>query len=279
MEQFIQTNGIQLHLLNYAQGAEPLILMHGLTANAQCFAGLVNAGLAQQVPLILVDLRGRGLSDKPATGYTMHDHAQDILGLLDALGIPSARLGGHSFGGMLSIYLAAHHPERVQRLVLMDAGILHPSVRQLIQPSIDRLGKTIPSWEAYLNAIKASPYFHDGFWADELETYYRADVDTLPDGTVRARSTPEAISQAADDVLAHDWENYMRQATQPALLLHAPEGVGPAGTPPILTDETAQQTVKFLPNCRYERVTGNHVTMVFGPHAAGVVKAIVDFVH
>jgi pimeloyl-ACP methyl ester carboxylesterase len=60
------TNGIHLHYLDYPGDGPTLILMHGLTANAHSFAGLIRAGLSPQLPVLAVDLRGRGLSDCPA---------------------------------------------------------------------------------------------------------------------------------------------------------------------------------------------------------------------
>lgn len=277
MSHFVETNGINLHYLDYGSENSPtLILMHGLTANAYSFMGLIKAGLAEKMRVIAVDLRGRGLSDQPATGYTMGDHAQDILSLMDALNIESAIIGGHSFGGFLSIYMAATYPERVQKMVLIDAGILHEKVREMIQPSMDRLGKKLPSWAEYITGVKNSAYFADGFWDADLEGYYRADVKDLPNGSVMARSSLELITEAADKVLEENWAMLMANATQPAILLQAPDAFGEFGLP-ILTDENAALTASLLPNCIHKRMAGNHITMVFGKYAAGVTGAIADF--
>lgn len=275
----IETNNIHLHYLDYApHNSQILILLHGLTANAHCFDGLINAGLSQNLRVISVDLRGRGLSDKPDHGYSMEDHARDILGLMDTLGLSQAVIGGHSFGGLVSLYLAAHYPERVKKLVIMDAGLMHPTVRDLINPSLDRLGKPLPSLDAYIRAMKNTPYYYDGFWDEQLEGYYRADMEILPDGQARARSRPEAIAEAIDQVLATDWDKILAAVQQPTILLHAPEGFGPPGTLPVITEEKAQSTVQSLRNCRYARMTGHHITMLFGKHAAKTVKVITDFV-
>src|SRR5436190_12446655 len=99
---FIKTNGIKLHYLDYRGTGPVLVLLHGLTANAFAFEGLMAAGLGQHFRVITVDLRGRGLSDKPLWGYSIHLHAKDIIGLLDHLQLKSVFIGGHSFGGLLS---------------------------------------------------------------------------------------------------------------------------------------------------------------------------------
>ena len=85
MDQFVQINDIQLHYLDHPGGDPPLVLMPGLAANAHSFDGLIKAGLSPTLRVLALDLRGRGLSDKPDSGYSMADHAADVLGLLDAL--------------------------------------------------------------------------------------------------------------------------------------------------------------------------------------------------
>ena len=84
MDRFIRTNGIQLHYLEHPGDGPSTVLLPGLTANAHAFDGLVQAGLSPRFHTLALDLRGRGLSDAPEYGYTMADHAADVLGLLDA---------------------------------------------------------------------------------------------------------------------------------------------------------------------------------------------------
>ncbi len=277
MGHFIQSNGLTLHVVEHA-GQEPLVvLLHGLSANARCFDGLFRAGLSPRFRGVAVDLRGRGLSDKPPTGYTMAEHAADILGVLDALGAGPVVLGGHSFGGLLSLYVAAHWPERVSHLLILDAGgSMHPRVRELIQPSLERLGKVLPSVEAYLAAVRQASYL-EGQWDEALESYFRADVRENPDGTAQARAAPQAIAEAVENALSEPWPAHLSRVRQPALLLNAPGAFGPPGTPAILPREQALETVRALPDCRYLEVPGNHYTMLFGRQAEHVVRAITDF--
>jgi len=278
MERFVQTNGIQLHCLDHPGGEPPLVLMPGLTANAHIFDGLLEAGLSPALRVLALDLRGRGLSDKPERGYGMAEHAADVVGLLEALGLERVVLGGHSFGGLLALYMAAHYPERVARLVVLDAaGSFHSQARALIQPSLDRLGTVHPSWEAYLASIKRLP-FYAGWWDPTIESAYRADVETRADGTLRPRSRPEAIGEALDRLLAEDWPGHLAAVRQPMLLVNAPGAYGPPGTPPVLPREQALETVAAVADGHYVEVPGNHMTMLFGEGAARTVKAILDFV-
>ncbi len=80
-----------------ARGDGPtLLLTHGLSANAHSLDVLA-AHLAPALRVVVLDLRGRGESDRPET-YAMADHAADVLGVMDAFGLERAPLGGHSFG-------------------------------------------------------------------------------------------------------------------------------------------------------------------------------------
>lgn len=275
MGKFVHTNDIQLHYLDHPGEAPTIVLLHGLSANAHSFAGLVQAGLPNR--LLAVDLRGRGQSDQPASGYSMADHAADILGLLDALGLEQVVLGGHSFGGLLTLYMAVHHPQRVRQCLIIDAGILHPDVRQLIAPSLARLGQTYPSWAVYKEGIQAAAYWQ-GIWDEAIEAYYEADVYTHEDGTVTPIPSPAAIAEAAAGVPQTNWAEILPAIKQPTLLLNGPLAYGDPGTPAVMPQEQARQTADLIPNCTLVEIPGNHMTMLFGDNAKKIVAAIVEFV-
>jgi pimeloyl-ACP methyl ester carboxylesterase len=278
MDQFVQVNDIQLHYLDYSGGFPTLLLIPGMTSNASIFKGLIEAGLSSILRVIAIDLRGRGLSDKPPSGYGMADFAGDLLGLLDALGLQRVVLGGHSFGGSVSIYTAAHYPDRISKLVLIDAAAwVPPNGLEQIQPAVDRLGKVWPSWGAYLEAMKGMPFYH-GWWDPTIEEYYRADVEIPDDGTVMSRTLPEAIIESADKGLSEDWEHHLTAVKQPILLLNALDSFGPPGAPPMLPRERAMGTIDAAADARYVEVPGNHMTLLFGEGAQRIVESIGEFV-
>ena len=279
MDKMINTNGIQLHALDHSGGEPTLVYLPGLTANAHLFDGVAQAGLSPCFRILALDLRGRGLSDKPDSGYTMADHAADVIGVLDAEGIGQATLVGHSFGGLLSMYMAANFPNRIAQIVIIDAAksATDPKVAEMIRPSLDRLGVTLPSVGAYLAAMKQMPFL-DGYWDDTLEAYFRADMRVNDDGTAQAHATPQAIGAAIDGILAEDWEAIINGIRCPALLINATGPYGPPGSPPIVAAEDARETAGQIANCQYIHVPGNHVTMVFGENAKHVAQAISEFI-
>ncbi|MFZ1396539.1 MAG: alpha/beta hydrolase [Candidatus Promineifilaceae bacterium] len=274
MGNFTQTNGITLHYLDHPGDEPTLIVLHGLTANAHFFDGLAASSLPNR--LLAVDLRGRGQSDKPEAGYSMADHAADILGLMGNLGLDQAILAGHSFGGLLTCYLAANHPARVAKCIIMDSGYLHPNVKELIKPSLARLGQRIASWEAYRDAVKNAAYWQ-GYWDTAVESYYQADVQCNDDGSVQARSRPANIAEAIDKALAEPWAAIFAEVHQPTIMLHAPGPFGAPGAMPVVPPAEAEATVNALPNCRYKAIPGNHMTMLFGDNVAVLAKEITTF--
>jgi len=278
MDQFVPTNGITIHCLEFDGDGPTILLLPGLTANAHSFGGLVDAGLSPALHVLALDLRGRGLSDHPESGYTIADHAADVVGLMDTLGLDEAMLAGHSFGGMLTYYLAANFPERFPKIVSIDAPAeIDPMIVSQIKPSLERLGTPAESWEAYLAAVKAQPYFGD-WWDPLIEAYYRADVETLDDGRVQARSRPEAIQAVVEGTTDIDWASVVSRVTQPVLAARAIGPYGPPGSPPILPKEKAERVISLLADPQPIALDGNHMSILFGERAPALVKAIVEFV-
>src|SRR5205814_4065260 len=132
--------------------------------------------------LVAYDLRGRGDSDKPASGYSLAVHGADLLGLLDHLGVQRATLMGHSLGAHIAVAFAATHPERVARLVLFDGGLdVRAEVLDSLAPAIARLGVEFPSLEAYLERLRRLPMFA-GRWHDHLPRPCTSDGEPTAGG-------------------------------------------------------------------------------------------------
>jgi pimeloyl-ACP methyl ester carboxylesterase len=278
MSNYVESNGIRLHYLDHLGAGPTMILLPGLTANAHEFEGLLRAGLTPRLRVLAVDLRGRGKSDAPDGPYDVATHASDVVGLMDELGIERAIVGGHSFGGLISYYLAANHPDRVDRLVAMDAPAeVHIGIMDQIKPSLDRLGMVFPSWDEYLALVKSMPYY-DGWWDPAIEEYFRNDLRENPDGTVQAISHPDHIGAAALATLDIDWTDTVQRITQRTLLLRAPDPLGSPEVGPIVTREVAERTQVRIADSQLVDIPGNHITMLFGDSARLVVEEIHRFV-
>jgi pimeloyl-ACP methyl ester carboxylesterase len=278
-DRFLSTPGVNIHYLDAPGGSPPIVMLHGLSANAHCFAGLIAAGLSPTFRVVAPDLRGRGRTDKPATGYTMADHAGDVLALLDALGLERVILAGHSFGGYVAIYLASRFPERFEKLIVIDAAItLNPRVNELLKPSLDRLTRISPSVDAYVSEARDAPHLA-GFWDDQIERFFRAEIQENADGTAQSATSASAIGQSMHGLAAEPWLAMVKSVRQPVLFFNALGAYGPPGTPALVEAEYARATADAFPNVRYVVVPGNHMTMVFGPGAVAINNEIERFVH
>jgi epoxide hydrolase 4 len=128
---FVETNGIRLHVAEAGSPEGPLVmLLHGFPEFwygwRRQIPALSQAGRCVWVP----DQRGYGQSDKPVPvrAYRLETLGADILGLIDAAGVSQVDLVGHDWGGAVAWWLAANHPERIRRLIVLNCP--HPLVMQ-----------------------------------------------------------------------------------------------------------------------------------------------------
>jgi N-formylmaleamate deformylase len=101
---------------------EAMVLIHGITSSSLSWIR-VAPRLAEHSRVIAVDLKGHGDSDRPAGGYRLADQAREVAGLVNALGLRNIRVMGHSWGGGISISLAAGSGLPISRVVLEDPAV------------------------------------------------------------------------------------------------------------------------------------------------------------
>ena len=123
----VSANGSRFHIAEAGDG--PLVLMlHGFPEFwygwRHQIGPLAEAGLRVIVP----DQRGYGRSDRPQgiSAYHLDRLAGDVLALADAYGFATFRLVGHDWGGLVAWWVASHHPERIERLAILNAP--HPGI-------------------------------------------------------------------------------------------------------------------------------------------------------
>jgi pimeloyl-ACP methyl ester carboxylesterase len=126
---FIEAGGVRLHYIEAGAGDPPIVLLHGLGSTVTKWTDAVPLFAARRRTLA-VDLPGFGKSEAPRARYTFGFLAGGVKAYLDAKGIERCVLVGNSLGGVTAMWLAAAWPERVERLVLVDAALpLPPGVR------------------------------------------------------------------------------------------------------------------------------------------------------
>jgi pimeloyl-ACP methyl ester carboxylesterase len=116
------STGPRLQYTEYGDGTgTPIVFLHGWPDSWFSFSAVAQL-LPDNHRLLLFDQRGFGESDRPEAGYDIRSFAQDVVAFLDAMSVQRATLVGHSFGTFVARAAAIAHPERVERLVLIDTG-------------------------------------------------------------------------------------------------------------------------------------------------------------
>lgn len=275
-EDTLGIGSLALHFASWGQRTTPeraIVLVHGLTASSREFIDLGPALAARGWYVIAPDLRGRGKSAKPAHGYSIPIHANDILSLCDHLGLTRVRVVGHSLGAVIGAYLAALYPERVEKLTMIDfGGVVPDDTQQAIAASVNRLGAVYPSLDAYLDLMRQLPMFQ---WNAMWEQYFRYDAEVHPDGTVSSRVPRKAIQEEMAALDALRIERLPPRIQQPTLLLRATVGLLGADKGFLLTREEAEHLLAAMPDCRLVEIPdANHYTIVESPQLR---DAVVEF--
>jgi pimeloyl-ACP methyl ester carboxylesterase len=262
-------DGIDIQLALWNGEGRAIICVHGLTANCRCWDTMA-ASLTPRYKLIALDLRGRGLSEKPPGGYCVEQHSRDIEAVMENLGIERPVIVGHSLGALIALALTARRPEKTAGLVLVDgAGCL--SEEQLekvltgIKPALDRLGLVFPSFEAYTARLKQAPFLNP--WSEALERYFRYEIEDVPDG-VRSRVRPEHILEEIENLKEVNAADYYPRIRCPVLILRATEGTL-LPDDRVLPESAVQRMLKEIPDARCVPVNGtNHYSILFQPNPA-----------
>ncbi len=278
-DEFLIADDLTLHIVQWGEQGPPVVCVHGLTANAFCFQALADE-LAKDHRVFAYDLRGRGDSDKPEEGYSIPLHAADLLALLDELGLARPILIGHSLGALISLYFAAHHPERVSKLVLIDAGAPLPWHTPEEQPawltaSINRLGNPVPSFQEYIARLKQAPFLQP--WNAYIDLYFQHDVMYNSDGSVSSKCYRQGVLEEGqrynESAPAEQWAN-IKAST---LVLRAGKGLF-SEQDQLLSEEAVAEMQQHIPHCSYVNFpTLNHYTIIFGVEP-GPVQEIRSFI-
>lgn len=168
-------NNVQVEVLDWGGNGKTLVLLPGLGATAHSFDELAPL-LSKHFRVVGITRRGIGYSSRPDHGYDQGRLAQDVIRVLDALGIARAVFVGHSIGGEELNRLGTHHAERVMALIYLDAAY----DRSLTTPKRYReLAASLPDAPRPLPAELSS-------YASLLRFFERIDATPLPEGELIA---------------------------------------------------------------------------------------------
>jgi pimeloyl-ACP methyl ester carboxylesterase len=240
----VQTNGQELYYELHGQGP-PLVLVMGIGYDSSLWTLAQVPVLSTQFQVILVDNRDAGRSSKAIQPYTIADMADDLAGLLDALGIQRSHLLGLSMGGMIAQEFALQHSDRLDRLVLAGTGAA--PARSAVDPI------QIWSW------VKANDPTGEVFGGQQFvslfSTAFLRDHEAVRDTAELLASnpypmTPEAYGRQADAYRQFDALDRLAAITAPTLVVVGEQDLL---TPPWIAREVAEA----IPGARFEVIRGD----------------------
>lgn len=132
-----------LNYKTFGKGKD-IVFLHGWGASVSAFL-FVAKKFSRNYRVTVLDFAGFGESAEPTSPYTVADYANDVLSLMDSIGIEQAIFVGHSFGGRVAMELAAKHADRVRAIVLVDSAGLKPrrGMRYYLRVGIHKLLKKL----------------------------------------------------------------------------------------------------------------------------------------
>ncbi len=264
----VNGDGVKIQVAYWEGSGDTILSIHGISSNCRVWDVIADA-LTPEVEFYAIDLRGRGHSDKPETGYNIKKHCEDIKCVIDNLHIKPTVVMGHSLGAYIGVVFAALYSEYVKKLILVDGGgklseKQAEKVFEGIKPSLQRLGHEFNSFEDYINLMKKSPFLQP--WMDFLENYYRYEVETKDNGKVVPLVAPKTIVEEAENLKSDDITNYYEDIKCPVLVLRATHGML-TDDDLLLPEDSVEIMKNTIKNIRIVNIENtNHYTIAFYPN-------------
>lgn len=251
-DRFVTVQGLRLRYHDWGGSGPPLLALHGAAAHAHWWDP-VAPHLAGRFRVLALDWRGHGRSAWPRPpAYRTEDFAADLLGVIERLALGRPVVAGHSMGGQAALAFAAWHPERLSRLVVIDAkprsSLRRLRERQRREP---RPRVEFPTRAAAVRRFRLRPPETVAPPA-LLRAVGGRGVRRLPSGGWAYRFDP-ACERTRVPVDA--WP-LLRRIAVPTLVVRGEHST-------ILSHERAERMVKAIPSARLEEIPGahHHVTL------------------
>ncbi|WP_348945919.1 alpha/beta hydrolase [Chitinibacter sp. FCG-7] len=210
-------NNINLEYLDFGGKGEPVILLAGGGNTAYIYTRFAPM-LSDQYRVIALSRRGYGASSQPSTGYDTATLSNDLHAAINALGLNRVTLIGHSIAGDEMTRFAALHPERVSRLVYLDAAYDRTAMLPVLLEKMPAIAEPEPTATQVASISGLQNYRQQTRGVRWPEEEIRALVKTTPQGEITEQVTPEHIEvQLITGVIAPDYS----KVKAPALAIYA----------------------------------------------------------
>lgn len=244
---FVVREGIRLHHLDWGSADRPTILLvHGSRLHAHVWNDFCRR-FHDRYRIVAVDQRGHGDSGWCADrNYTLEDFYQDLRAVVAERNLQRFTLIGHSLGGRVSMLFAERHPERVERLVLVDIAAGRPAGRAPNE-DLSRIAETPPP-RAFDTPDEACEYLARLMFRAPrymIEESVRHGMRRLDDGRYTWKYDP-ALLQRAPAAPVDLWSTVRRIEASTLLQYGAVSRV--------VDEPLAQRMAATMPRCRIERI-------------------------
>jgi acyl-CoA synthetase (AMP-forming)/AMP-acid ligase II/pimeloyl-ACP methyl ester carboxylesterase len=225
---WLEVNALRLHVLKWEGKGVPVILIHGTGLLARLWEPLAQELAVKIGPVYAFDLRGHGVSDKPARGYRWELFAEDIAAAVDQLKLMHPIVIGHSMGATVAMILAAIRPELVGRLVAIEAVIRKPDALAAASksphiPSAEKALRRKSTWHSYdeLWTYLKSRERYASWRPEVLDLFARFGVEQDGSGKITLLCRPEIEAQMyLERQFLNPW-SYFPKIPCPTLLIYS----------------------------------------------------------
>jgi N-formylmaleamate deformylase len=228
----VSANGLRHHVLDYGGEGPPVLVLPGITSPAISW-DFVCRRLSDAARLLVLDVRGRGLSDQPPSGYSLNDYAADAVDVIEALGLERPILLGHSMGARIAVAASVRRPHVARATIAVDPPIGGPYPTPL---------------QAFLTQLEEA---HAGTTVEEVRGHWPGWPEH--ELALRARWLP-TCSEAAIVETHHGFETddflFLWHEAQPPLALVY------GGNSPVVPEDGAQRLRRTNPHAELVRVDG-----------------------
>jgi pimeloyl-ACP methyl ester carboxylesterase len=240
---FVEANGIRLHYTRTDGDKPPLVLAHGVTDAGPCWTAVAEA-LAPEYDTVMVDARGHGYSDAPERGYGPVEQAEDLTGVIAALGLRRPGVLGHSMGAATALVLAGTYPDVPGAILLEDP----PAWWTAWASTSAARERHVTMRERALNLKRKTR--EELIAGQRVEQPGWSDAELEPWGDAKQRFSQSVLSVFEEDNAANvDWPAILSRITCPALLI-----TGDPERGAIVTDESAAALKTLVPHLQIAHV-------------------------
>ena len=258
-----------MHYLDWGNAENtPILLFHGFMAHAHVWDNMASE-LCSRYHVLALDQRGHGDSEwsKEAL-YSVDSHFLDISAFIESLGLKGIILLGHSMGGRNALFYAACAPEKVQRLILVDARLgTNPEASKALRRQLAFLPSKAKTMDEVVEALRNLYPYLSTEMCRHIATYgYKTSQDSqlIPKYDIRMSTQIESSGYATEDLL-----EMTRNVTCPTLVVRGRESS-------FLSREEAEKMCKFLPKAVFNEIPGaTHIPAQENPNA--FTRVIFDF--